>query len=1664
MSHTIHRPSSVRRRAGRRGLAALLTTALVATGAVLAVSSPAEAATHQVTGSVFRDFNSNGARDTHAASTGLASDTGLGGVSVTATDGKAKTVGTATTAANGTYSLSIDDPSSTDVRIAFTGLPAGYESSFHGADSGTSVQFVTVGAAPVTNVDFAVNAPEDFSQDVPAPVVTAIHSAGSLTNAKNATVPSLVSVPWSEPRNDAGTNGSFANRTTLGLVKDTGSLWGNAFQRTTGDLFTSAVLRRHAALGPLGLGGIYTVEDALKADGTINADADPAGPWLDVTAAPLNIDVGAGALAGRPALGDPASPSRDLLAYTHVGKVGIGGMATSSDGKLLYFVNLHDKKLYAISIADKTLAGSYSLGLGADERPWAVSVHRGKVYVGSVETGEDASNPAPSATNPDPDGLDMVVRAASEADLGALASADSTVLTHGLGYTRGGVYGSPDARFKQWHGWTDAWNASTFTFSNWPGVSWAQAMLSDITFDTQGEMILGLQDRFSLQSGNRNYAPTGTGTETYEAVSLGDVLIASPDASGQAFTLEADGTVGGRTTANGAANEGPGGKEFFADSNNLAATPGGPGAGGGEHHEIALGGLTTMAGIDQVVATAFDPTRNIRVAGQSWFSTRTGTSEKGYQQTNDGGAPPVTNSSFQKAGGLGDVQALANLAPLEIGNRVWFDADQDGVQDADEPGIDGVQAELFAADADGKPTGPALKTTTTTGGGAYYFDVDPTTTYVVVFTPPTSGDWVTDDERFGTVPWKDMSFTKKNPADTTVDSNAGPTGQAPVTTGGPGQNDHTIDAGLVANTAFTVQKLVDSGGGASAAGQEFTIDLDAKDFRGDALTLPQSAVTLEKDETSVPITVPAGTLVKLSEASSDDYDDVTVSAPAGATKSGDYYRVEGRTPSFAFRLTNKLFKPGTFEVTKAVTGDFDLDSPELADATFTVHYEYAGGSGDLVLDRANGFTKKSPALPYGVEVTLTEPTITGQGASVDFATPTWKIGTGDATKGTSTSFVVGNGTTAQIALTNPATELTGGFDLTKQVTGDGAGRVPDAFQFVAEYSTDGGTTWTALGPVTKADPKVAGPQALPVGTKVLLREKKPADLADVDWVSAVFSGTGVTPATDDDPASFVVSATGDVAVTLTNTTSEINGTFTITKDVTGPGEKLLEAGHGFTVDWTLDGDAQTPITLTDGGLFSSPPIAAGSKIEITEVKPTGGLPAGATWGTPVLRVGDDAQANGSTFTIGDGTKPLAIVLDNPTDVQPTVTITKGDGDGTAGTITHEADTVTDGELYTPGESRDIVLTVKNTGPEPLREVDLTDVTRSGGDIANLRWTFPDGSSVAADRDAKTSSWKASWAATFAPGTTEWKVGDVITGTATLTANASDKAHQDRVRVDAEGAYSGKPVDDDNAYNAFTAAIQVIKYDGTKADPAVKDAQGRWIVPGKPLADLGQDANDKGHSVAYGAGQANQVRWVVTNTGPTWLTRITLADVTGAGPSIGADWTADLTAFGGPADYSFVKDGPWKGRIPPGASFFARGTLTLPADTVHQDTVKVTGVPIVPATRDDGTPSDEPLIVDGEPVLVRDDKDEPVVLSDDDPFNAHTPKPAEPGGVLPDDETAPRGGEVKPDEENGILPDTGSGLSAWLPWGGLLLLVVGGGVAVVARRREHEAHDDGRHGA
>ncbi len=132
-----------------------------------------------------------------------------------------------------------------------------------------------------------------------------------------------------------------------------------------------------------------------------------------------------------------------------------------------------------------------------------------------------------------------------------------------------------------------------------------------------------------------------------------------------------------------------------------------------------------------------------------FLTARNSSFQSGDDDANDSDAQNVTNPSGSPTGifpvislttgssGNNDHTfdtGFAAAATYSLGNRVWYDTDNDGRIDAAEVGLDGVSVSLFAdANADGTPDSPGspLASMTTAGGGFYRFDSLAAGNYVV---------------------------------------------------------------------------------------------------------------------------------------------------------------------------------------------------------------------------------------------------------------------------------------------------------------------------------------------------------------------------------------------------------------------------------------------------------------------------------------------------------------------------------------------------------------------------------------------------------------------------------------------------------------------------------------------------------------------------------------------------------------------------------------------------------------------------------------------------------------------------------------------------------------------------------------------------------------------
>jgi len=773
-----------------------VTQTISGSQAVLTVSNPSSVAAiapAQFAGKVYRDFNADGS----ITANGTTTDTGVSSVTVSFFDPTGASAGSTTTDASGLYTFTPTLPG--PWRVEFTHLPENHEPSrvFTGTQNGTTVQFVT--SAPVNNIDLGILEPCDYCQANPKLVFSRFESGtGTGTNSSNKAVGTI-------SYNHAG---SATIAATFGNV---GSVWGLSYNRLSKRIYTSAFLKRHVGLGPRGMSGIYVID---------NSGATPTllgGFTLEGVAASNGgvVTVGSVTRSGGTDYTlsvDPSLPTIDLDAFAKVGKVGYGDIDIAEDSSTLWLVNLNDRTLVAVDTAQITpVAGSTAnaapsaavrqyriasssgasgapLLTGAPActagqlRPFGLKITSEIGYLGVIC---DASSSSTLKKSPD---LHAYVLSFDPANPTAL----TTEVSFGLDYTREPYYQMQDGtnvRNGEWQRWMNTWTDTDIdtngTTANCCGNmrSAPQPILSDIEVMPDGSLVIGMMDRLSQQTGWENRKALSGDTSTLDFGSVGDVLLAKR--IGASYVMEsgetdpsdpypdADGFLDPEPGYSSNDSVGNAGEFFYGDAYKGADA---------SHHETSLGGLTLLRGSNQVVMTSFDPDQ-FNAQGLAWLSTKTGAKADSWSHS--------TNTwnvrLFGKSDGMGDVELLCDAAPLEIGNRVWNDLNSNGIQDAGEFGLNGVQVSL--------QTPTTTLTTLTAKDGNYYFNVAPYTQYTITINSVPTGKTLTAANTDAI-----SGSTLSNDAINDVrDSDATSVAGIPTlyyTTGGPGMNNHGLDFGF----------------------------------------------------------------------------------------------------------------------------------------------------------------------------------------------------------------------------------------------------------------------------------------------------------------------------------------------------------------------------------------------------------------------------------------------------------------------------------------------------------------------------------------------------------------------------------------------------------------------------------------------------------------------------------------------------------------------------------------------------------------------------------------------------------------------------------------------------------------------------------------------------
>ncbi len=686
----------------------------------------------QVSGFVFRDFNANGTKDNSASY----NEPFVQGVTVKATLADGQSFST-TTDANGEFYFNGGQVlSGQDARIEFSGLKAGDHSSAIGSANGSNVQFVT---APATGVNYAINAPDDYRNNIatPDPTLMVVQQGRGSASGYNAGRFSVLQI-------NNSTNGP-SNPVSPWVVTidtskraarfyQTGSVYGIAFQKKQERFFLTASLKRNFGMGPQGLGGVYFLSKS-GSNWTFGGGFTLQGVKPSNSAALL--DFGSVTRVSSPdtddnyltALDYTAPKSRDNDAFAKAATMSYGGAEADANSDDIYLINLYQKRLIVLdaSAANATLNGASAATLGAltkaydlaslpgypavtgagnNMRPYGIRVYKGRGYIGVVS---DAMN---TQSMNDLKGYVLSF------DPKNIAAGFTTEISINFSSFTGGGTGR---LFAPWvTTWAQAGGSASLTPKFWP-----QPMLSDIEFNEDGSMDIGIRDRWGDQN-SLDYDAWPSATHSGQALEHGDILHACYN--GTSWILE--GTSGSCDQPIVLGNPyaypyNPGGfgnsymntgKEYYADI-----------SGDGEN-ESAEGGLAKLMGSQKTVTTTYDPIGDTTMPSSKYWNTQglhwndniTGRkTQMARVAVTSGGSTQVG-----KLNGMGDIEFVTEYQPVQIGNRVWDDADGDGIQDANEAGIPNLSVALRSPGPDGiYNNGDDQTWNTTTGStGSYYFD------------------------------------------------------------------------------------------------------------------------------------------------------------------------------------------------------------------------------------------------------------------------------------------------------------------------------------------------------------------------------------------------------------------------------------------------------------------------------------------------------------------------------------------------------------------------------------------------------------------------------------------------------------------------------------------------------------------------------------------------------------------------------------------------------------------------------------------------------------------------------------------------------------------------------------------------------------------------------
>jgi Mg-chelatase subunit ChlD len=318
----------------------------------------------------------------------------------------------------------------------------------------------------------------------------------------------------------------------VATVKQVGGVYGLAYSGCENAIYAAAYQKRQMPFGPGGPGAIYRIDLGT---------GDIAQP-IDVPDAGENRH-------------DANLHVSDRSAIKWVGKNSLGDIDLSGDESELYAVNLADRQIYRFRIPSGRNLGSFGHGAAsepwaAEARPFGLTWYEGRLYHSVVHSAEESaakSDLALHVYSSLPDGSDM-------REVGQL----------GLNFSRGQMLpqrgmSHPIPQFFpiDWNPWSDAYPKMGPDTMVHP-----MPIGSDIEFDNEGNIVVGLRDRHTdmgmiwedPSNGNEPWGEVvfGEGDTLLGTVSADRWSIAaSPEHFDDAVMMNDEATLGGLAALDG---------------------------------------------------------------------------------------------------------------------------------------------------------------------------------------------------------------------------------------------------------------------------------------------------------------------------------------------------------------------------------------------------------------------------------------------------------------------------------------------------------------------------------------------------------------------------------------------------------------------------------------------------------------------------------------------------------------------------------------------------------------------------------------------------------------------------------------------------------------------------------------------------------------------------------------------------------------------------------------------------------------------------------------------------------------------------------------------------------------------------------------------------------